>query len=554
MVGRVGDRVRLALLTVVMATVVAAGVVFAVGVLYRVGFEAQRSALVELVESQVSLIESVARFDSLFSEEDNPRGAVGATMDQVLAARVDYRGFGETGEFVLAQRVDSLIRYVAGVRFGEEGFRQSLPWDSDLAEPMRWALRGSTSSGVGIDYRGRKVLAAHTLIPFLQLGAVAKIDLTEIRAPYLKAGALSAAGAFLLVLLGALLTHRIALPWVTRLEASLKQLDEAQRIAGLGSWTLDIQRGAMSWSEEACRILGYDCRQLVPSEETLRACVHPDDRETFEREMNKSRQDGSPYDIEHRIQRPDGQIRIVEAKGELSRDSRGTPILMRGTIHDITERREAEGLVSVALEEKDALLREVHHRVKNNMQVIVSLLRLHARRIDSPEIQGIFGDCQNRIMAMALVHEALYQSESLAWIDFERYLKKLCRNLSQSHPSHEYKVEVRSEPAGICLEMDTAVTVGMIVSELVSNAFVHAFPKREHGTVRVVIRSNEKEEMELSVTDDGVGLPSSFDLAEATSLGLTLVRNAVVTELDGSIEIKQQSGTRFNIRFPHRES
>lgn len=227
MFAELGDRARLNLLTLVMATVMALGVGIAVAALYRTGFEAERSGLVELVQSQGRLIASVARFDSIHSQEDYPQGAVSATIDQILAARSEYRGFGETGEFVLAQRSDSMIYFLASVRFGEERNLRALPWDSDLAEAMRLALAGHSGTVVGADYRGATVLAAYLPIPSLQLGIVAKIDLAEIRAPYVKAGAVSGIGAILLLLLGAVLLRRLVSPIIARLKVAARLKDLA---------------------------------------------------------------------------------------------------------------------------------------------------------------------------------------------------------------------------------------------------------------------------------------------------------------------------------------
>jgi two-component system CheB/CheR fusion protein len=216
---------------------------------------------------------------------------------------------------------------------------------------------------------------------------------------------------------------------------------------------------------------------------------------------------------------------------------------------DITGRKTAEETLQAALAEKEVLLREVHHRVKNNMQVIVGLLRMHTRRIDNTELTQSFDCCRDRIEAMSLIHEALYRSDDLAHIDFEAYLKELCRNLSQSHDASGKGITVVVERCEVSMNMDQGIAVGMVIVELVSNAFKHAFPHHEDGKVSVSMGGLDAGMIELVVADNGKGLPREIDLPNVSTFGLRLAADIVTRELGGRIDVERDGGTRFVIRF-----
>jgi PAS domain S-box-containing protein len=214
-----------------------------------------------------------------------------------------------------------------------------------------------------------------------------------------------------------------------------------------------------------------------------------------------------------------------------------------------TTRKLAEKALKGTLAEKEVLLREIHHRVKNNMQTIVGLLRMHARRNRDPHLKTVFDDCRDRVEAMSLVHEALYQSDDLSRIDFEAYLKKLCRNLAHAHDAQRKRITLTINAADVSLNMDQGVAVGMIIAELVSNAFKHAFPNDEGGAVSVHLDRTDGETVRLVASDTGKGLPADFDIHNPSSLGMRLVSGAVIRELGGTIDVERGNGTRFIIRF-----
>ena len=239
----------------------------------------------------------------------------------------------------------------------------------------------------------------------------------------------------------------------------------------------------------------------------------------------------------------DGQQResIVEVLAAPIFDEHGEVVQIVESVRDITERKGAEQKQVAALQEKEVLLREIHHRVKNNMQVIVSLLRIQARRFSDER--------RERVKAMALVHEVLYQSKNLARIDFSAYLEKLCRGICKTHGVAADGVTIAGKPSDVSLGIDQGIAVGLIVCELVSNAFKHAFPAGQPGSVCVGLSILESGEVELTVRDDGRGLSDEIEVGNWPSLGLNLVSAAVTGELGGSIEVEREAGTCFRIRF-----
>ena len=203
-----------------------------------------------------------------------------------------------------------------------------------------------------------------------------------------------------------------------------------------------------------------------------------------------------------------------------------------------------------SVREKEVLLREIHHRVKNNLNIIVSLLRMHVRRTENAEIHEIFRDCQNRIEAMSLIHESLYQADApLSRIDFQTYLRKLCRNLCHAHNAAHKRIEVRVDTDDVWLDIDQGIAVGMVISELVSNAFKHAFPMGKGGRQAIRLRRVPKGCIELVVENDGKPMSPEIDIHNSPSLGLRLVATTVTRQLNGTIDVERGNGTRFIIRF-----
>ncbi|QWR76256.1 histidine kinase dimerization/phosphoacceptor domain -containing protein [Candidatus Magnetomonas plexicatena] len=218
------------------------------------------------------------------------------------------------------------------------------------------------------------------------------------------------------------------------------------------------------------------------------------------------------------------------------------------TVHDITERHNREELIKASLREKEVLLREVHHRVKNNMQIISSLMRLQARYIDDEKLVAIFKDSENRIKSMALVHEKLYKTNDMARIDFAAYVKSLTYGLYSSYSIHG-SVSLNVDIGDVTLGIDTAIPCGLIINELISNSLKYAFTSGERGEVSVSLRETEDGFFELIVKDTGAGIPESIDFRNSESLGLQLVVSLSEDQLHGKISLNRDNGTAFTIKF-----
>jgi len=219
---------------------------------------------------------------------------------------------------------------------------------------------------------------------------------------------------------------------------------------------------------------------------------------------------------------------------------------------DVTERRIAEERIKASLHEKETLLREIHHRVKNNFQIITSLLNLQERKIQSEEAAAEFADSRNRIRAMALVHEQLYQSDELSHIDFASYAESLSRGLQRAYSR---KVTMRFDTDRISLGIDTAIPCGLIVSELISNALKHAFPPSFSGDPTITVRLHRSADgtIEMGVGDNGIGLPDDLENRKNESLGLSLA-GILVNQIKGVIDTHVDGGTTYTVRFQEKKT
>lgn len=220
-----------------------------------------------------------------------------------------------------------------------------------------------------------------------------------------------------------------------------------------------------------------------------------------------------------------------------------------GVATDITALKTAERELKASLNEKEVLLKEVHHRVKNNLQVINSLLNLQAYEVTDPGLLQVLRESQGRIRSMAMVHEQLYSANNLAGVDFREYLTRMSAQLLRTTEAPGIRCTVEGDH--LPLAIDAAVPCGLIVNELISNALKHAFNGREGGMITVCFRRTGASMLELSVSDDGVGVPPDLDIDTAESMGMTLV-NSLVRQIHGTLVLGREGGSRFVIRFPSR--
>jgi two-component system, sensor histidine kinase PdtaS len=330
-----------------------------------------------------------------------------------------------------------------------------------------------------------------------------------------------------------------------------RRLSEAQKMAHIGIWDWDLATDEMYWSDEMCRIFGHNSQKFCSSYNEVLNSTHPDDRDYADNAV-KIALKGKPFDIDHRIVLADGTDRVVHAQGEVVFDEKNSPIRMRGTVQDITERKKVEVALANA---EEARKKEIHHRIKNNLQVISSLLDLQAEKFRDKEVLEALRESQNRVFSMSLIHEELYKGEGTDTLDFPSYLRKLAENLFQTYSLNSKNVCLRMYlEENAFFNMDIAVPLAIIVNELVSNSLKHAFTKEEKGEIKIQLCREEKNKdvyrssFSLTVSDNGKGIPEDLELGSLESLGLQLV-STLVDQLDGEIELKRSKGTEFRITF-----
>jgi PAS domain S-box-containing protein len=229
-------------------------------------------------------------------------------------------------------------------------------------------------------------------------------------------------------------------------------------------------------------------------------------------------------------------------------DRRGKVAEYQAVGRDITVLKRNEEQIKASLKEKDALLKEIRHRVKNNLQIISSILSLQEAKVDDAASREILADSRNRIKSVALIHEKLYGSRELSSIDFAEYITSLMSHLARSYGGNYGRVTTRTDVADVALNPDVAIPLGLIVNELVTNSFKHAFPGETAGEIFVELHKTWDGKYLLVVGDNGVGIPADFDIGRTSSLDLQLVQ-ALARQINSQVTVEHAKGTVFKITF-----
>jgi two-component sensor histidine kinase len=280
------------------------------------------------------------------------------------------------------------------------------------------------------------------------------------------------------------------------------------------------------------------------------ALFHPDDAPGVMAHMQAVTQavDGQIMEIEYRFRTSKGNwVWYLSFDAVFARNPDGTVKQFIGTFIDINARKQTENQIKEALAEKEVLLKEIHHRVKNNMQVISSLVDLQAEEVKDPAMRGIFRDVVNRVRSMAMVHENLYQSTDLAQVDFADYARSLLGYLWRAQGTAN-GIRLDLELESVLLTVNAAVPCGLILNELFGNALKHAFVGRDSGKITVSLKKSPQGKACLGVRDDGTGMPPEIDCKNARSLGLRLVQ-MLARQLKATVEVASTKGTEFTIAF-----
>jgi PAS domain S-box-containing protein len=327
------------------------------------------------------------------------------------------------------------------------------------------------------------------------------------------------------------------------------ELREAQRVAHIGNWYWNAKTDATTGSDELLRIYGFDpATDNMPAfREQNGLCYPTAEWERINEAVHETLRTGVGYKLDVQAFRGGAPIWLT-TRSEVVLDTDGQIVGLLGTVQDITERKEVMEALKASLSEKEVLLKEIHHRVKNNMQVISSLVSLQADGSKDETVREVLKDVTYRVRSMALVHEKLYQSNDLARIDFAEYVRSLLSYLWRAHGDAAASVRLTLDLEPVSLPVDTAVPCGLILNELAGNALKHAFRGRSEGEVTVSLQNSVDGRIRLSLADNGVGLPPGFDWREAPSLGLNLVR-LLSKQLVANVEVSGEEGTRFEIVF-----
>jgi PAS domain S-box-containing protein len=334
-----------------------------------------------------------------------------------------------------------------------------------------------------------------------------------------------------------------------RAEAALRESEARSRLilqtVPSGLFTVDLNRKIASWNKEAEEItklkvedvIGMDCLEIFDCDACKKRCL-----------LFDGNGDKPTYGMEC-VVHVDGRDIVLSKNADMLKDPAGNTIGCLESFIDITEQKQADEQIKASLKEKEVLLREIHHRVKNNLQVVSSMLNMQARITKDKDTIDILAESKNRLNAMALIHAQLYESRNLSEVNMRGFVKGLLRQLFQSYPVQDTKITPKVRVVDYPLPISLAVPVGLIINELLTNVFKHAFDNREEGEIAVILGVSEKGEVRLRVSDDGVGLPGGFNLNTTKTLGLHLVKILVEDQLQGNMEIESKKGTAFTIVF-----
>lgn len=295
-------------------------------------------------------------------------------------------------------------------------------------------------------------------------------------------------------------------------------------------------------------VLGYDPHEIL-GESVFKFInlTHPDDQVKVSSSFMESTVSYSPGNVQHRFKRADGSYIWVESLGNPLFDEKNQYNGVVFSMIDIDSLKTAEENFKSSLAEKELLLRELHHRVKNNMQIISSLLSLQSQHIKDKRDLNIFKSSQNRVKTMSLIHEELYSSQDFSHINLTEYIRNLTKELLTSLIANPGRIKLKVDVENINMEIDTAIPLGLLINEMVANSLNYAFPNNREGQIKVDLHRNE-DKFILIVSDDGIGIPEHIDFKKAETLGFQLINN-LVNQLEGLIELEEGEGTTFNVEF-----
>ena len=586
---------RILVLTAVMAGITFSVLSIALCIQYRSMFEQEKNRLIEIVRSQKVLIESIARFDVRSSEKGIEGRGFAATISQIVEAHESLKGFGETGEFTLGRREGDSIVFMLTHRHGTGENSKWIPMKSDLAEPMRRALSGQSGWILGLDYRGETVFAAYEPIEVLNLGLVAKIDLSELRAPFIQSAVYAGCIALIMITLGSIYFVRSGSVLLRKLGKSEADLARAQKIAHFGSWSLDLKENKLNWSDEVYRIFGLQPQELDATYDMFLGLVHPEDRESVKQSVDEAIHLSKPYDIDHRIVLPDGIIRVVNERSDLVFSETGEPVSMMGTVLDITERKQAEeelekhrNHLEEVVAQRTHDLEATQHRLVHSEKLgaIGKLSASIAHEFNNPifsiksALEEISEDVEMDKGSAGLLDIAVKECDRIARLtrslqDFNRPSLDVFEAIDIHKAIDEIlllsRKNIKAKNIELCLNYDKHLPEVEVVpdqfKQVVLNMLQNAEEAIDQGGSLTITTEQVNSSANISISDTGCGIPPDImknifepffttkSAVKGTGLGLSVCHGIV--ELHGGeikIDSRTNQGTTVTLVFPLRRN
>jgi two-component sensor histidine kinase len=328
-----------------------------------------------------------------------------------------------------------------------------------------------------------------------------------------------------------------------RAEAALRESEDRLRTLVQASSEV-LYTMSPDWTEmRELRGGGFLADTLSPSRNWLEHYIHPDDQPQVTAAIQEAVRTKSIFVLEHRVRRADGSLGWTLSRAVPRLGADGEIKEWFGAASDVTAHRE---VLHAALAGQQSLLHEVNHRVKNNLAVIDSLLSLQAADVADDQARQVLTEAANRVRAMGIVHQLLYEARGLAWVDLGRFANELAHALFASYGVAEGRVRFALSGERLGVDLERAVPLGLILNELVTNALKHAFPDGRAGSIQLRIDADRGV---LELADDGIGLPASVDPMQPRSLGLQLVQR-LVRQIGGTIQVVPGPGTRYRLQLP----
>ncbi len=309
----------------------------------------------------------------------------------------------------------------------------------------------------------------------------------------------------------------------------------------------DVKGNIIEFNKSGLEIFGYDNEEL----KKIKAQALYANRADFYT-VGKELKNKGIFIGEVKNKRKNGEIFTSFLSASVLYDQQGNHIGSMGVSRDITEQKIATERLADSLKEKEVLLKEVHHRVKNNLQVISSILNLQSSYVKEESILNILRESQNRIKSMSFIHESLYQSNDFSQINFSEYVISLSKNLVHSYGVFDNFVKLELQVENVSLNLDQSIPCGLLINELVSNALKYGFPDKKKGTITIEL-FEKNEYLHLMVKDDGVGMPSTINYKETDTLGLQLVMT-LVEQIGGTIKLENVAGTEYTLIFKKEQN